>query len=150
MATGEMIYAPTVSAFVTTRAGRRRRASYQAALSITEDFGTAIGPSAASPSPPSPAPRLSGPPAPSCPSSTAREPAPPRSRRLLSHLGSLKPHRPRADREDRRQAGALVRPDRSRNVTSRRHGTGVRQARRYCVPRERKPVDRRSAQGYLL
>jgi MFS family permease len=44
MATGEMIYAPTVSAFVTTRAGRHRRASYQAALSITEDIGTAIGP----------------------------------------------------------------------------------------------------------
>jgi MFS family permease len=44
MAAGEMIYAPTVSAFVTTRAGRHRRASYQAALSITEDIGTAIGP----------------------------------------------------------------------------------------------------------
>jgi MFS family permease len=44
MAAGEMIYAPTVSAFVTTRAGRRHRASYQAALSITEDIGTAIGP----------------------------------------------------------------------------------------------------------
>jgi MFS family permease len=44
MAVGEMIYAPTVSAFVTTRAGRDRRASYQAALSITEDIGTAIGP----------------------------------------------------------------------------------------------------------
>jgi hypothetical protein len=39
-----MIYAPTVSAFVTTRAGRRHRASYQAALIITEDIGTAIGP----------------------------------------------------------------------------------------------------------
>jgi MFS family permease len=44
MAAGEMIYAPTVSAFVTTRAGRHRRATYQAALSITEDIGTAIGP----------------------------------------------------------------------------------------------------------
>ena len=44
MATGEMIYAPTISAFVTTRADRHRRASYQAALSITEDIGTAIGP----------------------------------------------------------------------------------------------------------
>src|SRR5580658_2251754 len=44
MAAGEMIYAPTISAFVTTRAGRRHRASYQAALSITEDIGTAIGP----------------------------------------------------------------------------------------------------------
>jgi MFS family permease len=44
MASGEMIYAPTVSAYVTNRAGRRRRASYQAALSITEDIGTAIGP----------------------------------------------------------------------------------------------------------
>jgi MFS family permease len=44
MAAGEMVYAPTVSAYVTTRAGRHRRASYQAALSITEDIGTAIGP----------------------------------------------------------------------------------------------------------
>ena len=44
MATGEMLYAPTISAYVTTRAGRNRRASYQAALSITEDIGTAIGP----------------------------------------------------------------------------------------------------------
>lgn len=44
MATGEMIYAPTVSAFVTIRAGRSRRASYQAALSSTEDIGIAIGP----------------------------------------------------------------------------------------------------------
>jgi len=44
MAAGEMIYAPTISAFVTTRAGPHRRASYQAALSITEDIGTAIGP----------------------------------------------------------------------------------------------------------
>jgi MFS family permease len=44
MATGEMIYAPTVSAFVTTCAGRSRRASYQAALSSTEDIGNAIGP----------------------------------------------------------------------------------------------------------
>jgi MFS family permease len=44
MAAGEMVYAPTVSAFVTIRAGRHRRASDQAALSITEDIGTAIGP----------------------------------------------------------------------------------------------------------
>lgn len=44
MATGEMLYAPIASAYVTTRAGRNRRASYQAALSITEDIGTAIGP----------------------------------------------------------------------------------------------------------
>jgi MFS family permease len=44
MAAGEMVYAPTVSAFVTIRAGRHRRASYQAALSIAEDIGTAIGP----------------------------------------------------------------------------------------------------------
>jgi len=43
-AAGEMLYAPTASAYVTTRAGRNRRASYQAALSITEDMGTAIGP----------------------------------------------------------------------------------------------------------
>lgn len=44
MATGEMIYAPTISAYDSRRAGRHRRASYQAALSITEDIGTAIGP----------------------------------------------------------------------------------------------------------
>jgi hypothetical protein len=44
MAAGEMIYPPSVSAFVTTRAGCHRRASYQAALFITEDIGTAIGP----------------------------------------------------------------------------------------------------------
>jgi MFS family permease len=44
MAAGEMIYAPAISAFVTTRAGRNRCASYQAALSITEGIGTAIGP----------------------------------------------------------------------------------------------------------
>jgi MFS family permease len=44
MAAGEMLYAPVASAYVTTRAGRNRRASYQAALSITEDIGTAIGP----------------------------------------------------------------------------------------------------------
>ena len=44
MALGEMAYAPTVSAVVTRRAGPHRRASYQAALSITEDIGTAVGP----------------------------------------------------------------------------------------------------------
>ena len=44
MALGEMAYAPTVSAVVTRRAGQRQRASYQAALSITEDIGTAVGP----------------------------------------------------------------------------------------------------------
>ena len=44
LAAGEMVYAPTLSAYVTTRAGRRRRASYLAALSITEDIGTAVGP----------------------------------------------------------------------------------------------------------
>jgi MFS family permease len=44
MAAGEMIYSPTISAFVTARAGHRRRATRQAALSITEDIGTAIGP----------------------------------------------------------------------------------------------------------
>lgn len=44
MALGEMAYAPTVSAVVSRRARPHRRASYQAALSITEDIGTAIGP----------------------------------------------------------------------------------------------------------
>jgi len=44
MAIGETIYAPTISAYITTRAGKNRRASYQAALSITEDIGTSIGP----------------------------------------------------------------------------------------------------------
>jgi MFS family permease len=44
MAAGEMIYAPTISTYITTRAGKNRRASYQAALSISEDIGTAIGP----------------------------------------------------------------------------------------------------------
>lgn len=44
MALGEMAYAPTVSAVVTRRAGPHQRASYQAALSITEDIGTAVGP----------------------------------------------------------------------------------------------------------
>jgi MFS family permease len=44
MATGEMVYSPTVSTVVTRRARPDQRASYQAALSITEDIGTAIGP----------------------------------------------------------------------------------------------------------
>lgn len=44
MALGEMSYAPTVSALVTRRARPHQRASYQAALSITEDIGTAVGP----------------------------------------------------------------------------------------------------------
>ncbi len=41
---GEMIYGPTVSTVITRRAGPHRQASYQAALSITEDIGTAAGP----------------------------------------------------------------------------------------------------------
>ena len=44
MALGEMAYAPTVSAVVTRRAQPHQHASYQAALSITEDIGTALGP----------------------------------------------------------------------------------------------------------
>jgi MFS family permease len=44
MALGEMAYAPTVSAVVSRRARPHQRASYQAALSITEDIGTAVGP----------------------------------------------------------------------------------------------------------
>lgn len=55
--------------------GRDRRASYQAALSITEDIGTAIGPIAACGVPP--VPPLSGPPAPSCTPSPQPEPASP-------------------------------------------------------------------------
>jgi MFS family permease len=90
MAAGEMIYAPTVSAFVTTRAGRHRRATYQAALSITEDIGTAIGPisglalAAATP----------GPPAPSCPPSPEPEPVSPPRRARLNIRGSPGRHRP--------------------------------------------------------
>lgn len=44
MTVGEMVYSPTVSTLVTLRAKPDQRASYQAALSITEDIGTAIGP----------------------------------------------------------------------------------------------------------
>jgi MFS family permease len=44
MTCGEMVYAPTVSTIVTLRAGTQQRASYQAALSITEDIGMAVGP----------------------------------------------------------------------------------------------------------
>lgn len=44
MAAGEMIYSPTVSTFVTRRAPARQRAAHQAALSITQDIGSAVGP----------------------------------------------------------------------------------------------------------
>jgi MFS family permease len=44
MALGEMAYGPTVSAVVTRLARPHQRASYQAALSITEDVATAVGP----------------------------------------------------------------------------------------------------------
>lgn len=44
MAVGEATYSPVLSAFVSRRAGATRRASYMAALSITEDIGSAIGP----------------------------------------------------------------------------------------------------------
>lgn len=44
MAVGEMVYGPTVSAMAAKRARPGQRASYQAALSITEDIGTAAGP----------------------------------------------------------------------------------------------------------
>lgn len=44
LALGEMAYAPTVTTAATRLARPGRRASYQAALSITEDIGTAAGP----------------------------------------------------------------------------------------------------------
>lgn len=44
MALGEMVYMPMVSTVVARRAPADQRASYQAALSITEDIGTAVGP----------------------------------------------------------------------------------------------------------
>ncbi len=44
MASGQMIYGPVLQTYVTRRAGPDRRATYQAALSITEDIGTAVGP----------------------------------------------------------------------------------------------------------
>ena len=44
MAVGEMVYAPTISTLLTRRAPRNQRAAYQAALSITEDVGSAVGP----------------------------------------------------------------------------------------------------------
>lgn len=44
MATGEATYGPVLSTVVTQRAGSSRRASYMAALSISEDLGSAIGP----------------------------------------------------------------------------------------------------------
>jgi MFS family permease len=45
IALGQMLYYPTVSTFVSRRAPRGGVATYQAALSTTEDIGTAIGPS---------------------------------------------------------------------------------------------------------
>jgi MFS family permease len=44
MALGQMLYAPTVSTFTSRLAAPGRTATYQAALSTTEDIGTAIGP----------------------------------------------------------------------------------------------------------
>ena len=44
MALGQMLYAPTVSTFTSRLAALGRAATYQAALSTTEDIGTAIGP----------------------------------------------------------------------------------------------------------
>jgi predicted MFS family arabinose efflux permease len=44
MAIGEAIYGPVLSTVVSRRAGSSRRASYMAALSISEDIGSAIGP----------------------------------------------------------------------------------------------------------
>ena len=43
-AVGAMLYGPTVSTMVTSRAQPHQRASYQAALSISQDVGTALGP----------------------------------------------------------------------------------------------------------
>lgn len=45
IALGQMLYAPAVSAFVSRSAGAGRRATYQAAISTTEDIGSALGPS---------------------------------------------------------------------------------------------------------
>nr|WP_272919907.1 MFS transporter [Streptomyces sp. SID4948] len=44
IAAGQMLYSPTVSTFVTRHATPGRRATYQAALSTTEDIGSAVGP----------------------------------------------------------------------------------------------------------
>ncbi len=44
IALGQMLYYQTVSTFVSRRAPREGVATYQAALSTTEDIGTAIGP----------------------------------------------------------------------------------------------------------
>lgn len=44
MALGQMLYAPTVSAFTSRLASPVHTATYQAALSTTEDIGTAVGP----------------------------------------------------------------------------------------------------------
>jgi MFS family permease len=44
IALGQMLYSPAVSTFVSRRAARSQKASYQAAISTTEDIGTAIGP----------------------------------------------------------------------------------------------------------
>lgn len=44
IALGQMLYAPAVSAHITRTAGAGRRATYQAAISTTEDIGSAIGP----------------------------------------------------------------------------------------------------------
>nr|WP_079083153.1 MFS transporter [Streptomyces antibioticus] len=44
MALGEATYGPVLSTVVSRRAGSSRRASYMAALSISEDLGSAVGP----------------------------------------------------------------------------------------------------------
>ncbi|KAA2252988.1 MFS transporter [Solihabitans fulvus] len=44
IALGQMFYGPAVSAFVSRQAAPGRRATYQAAISTTEDIGAAIGP----------------------------------------------------------------------------------------------------------
>lgn len=41
---GQMLYGPSVSTFITRRAANSRGATYQAAISTTEDIGSAIGP----------------------------------------------------------------------------------------------------------
>jgi predicted MFS family arabinose efflux permease len=41
---GQMLYSPAVSTFVSRNAAPGRRATYQAAISTTEDIGTALGP----------------------------------------------------------------------------------------------------------
>lgn len=44
MACGEMLYSPTASTIIARRAPKNQRTLYQAAFSLTEDIGAAIGP----------------------------------------------------------------------------------------------------------